>query len=200
VLKQGEAAVSAGDYRWAATLLNHLVFAEPSNAQAKALLASAYDQLGYQAESGPWRDVYLTGAYELRNGVSVTALDPKKGIGVLLNTPVDRFLDSMAVRLKGPDADGKRMTFNFIFDDVGETHVVELENAVLHHRQADPVANADATVHLTRALLVKLGIGEAGVKDLVMSDELKVEGSRLKLLSFLSLLDKPDTRFPIVTP
>jgi alkyl sulfatase BDS1-like metallo-beta-lactamase superfamily hydrolase len=200
VLKQGQAAVSAGDYRWAATLLNHLVFAEPSNAQAKALLASAYDQLGYQAESGPWRDVYLTGAYELRNGVSVTALDPKKGIGVLLNTPVDRFLDSMAVRLKGPDADGKRMTFNFIFDDVGETHVVELENAVLHHRQAEPVANADATVHLTRALLVKLGIGEAGVKDLVMSDELKVEGSRLKLLSFLSLLDKPDTRFPIVTP
>jgi alkyl sulfatase BDS1-like metallo-beta-lactamase superfamily hydrolase len=106
----------------------------------------------------------------------------------------------MAVRLKGPDSDGKRMTFNFIFDDVGETHVLELENAVLHHRQASPVANADATVHLTRALLVRLGIGEAGVKDLVMSDDLKVEGSRLKLLSFLSLLDKPDTRFPIVTP
>jgi alkyl sulfatase BDS1-like metallo-beta-lactamase superfamily hydrolase len=200
VLKQGQAAVAAGDYRWAATLLNHLVFAEPSNKGAKALLASAYDQLGYQAESGPWRDVYLTGAYELRNGVSVTALDPKKGVGVLLNTPVERFLDSMAVRLKGPDADGKLMTFNFIFDDVGETHVVELENAVLHHRQAEPVASADATVHLTRALLVKLGIGETGVKDLVMSDDLKVEGSRLKLLSFLSLLDKPDTRFPIVTP
>jgi alkyl sulfatase BDS1-like metallo-beta-lactamase superfamily hydrolase len=200
VLKQGQAAVAAGDYRWAATLLNHLVFAEPSNAAAKALLASAYDQLGYRAESGPWRDVYLTGAYELRNGASVTALDPKMGVGVLLNTPVDRFLDSMAVRLNGPDADGKRMTFNFIFDDVGETHVVELENAVLHHRQAEPVADADATVHLTRALLVRLGIGEAGVKDLVMSDELKVEGSRLKLLSFLSLLDKPDPRFPIVTP
>jgi len=97
------------------------------------------------------------------------------------------------------DASGNA-SFSFIFDDVGETHVVELENAVLHHRQAESVANADATVHLTRALLVRLGIGEAGVKDLVMSDDLKVEGSRLKLLSFLSLLDKPDTRFPIVTP
>jgi alkyl sulfatase BDS1-like metallo-beta-lactamase superfamily hydrolase len=92
------------------------------------------------------------------------------------------------------------MTFNFIFDDMRETHVVELENAVLHHRQADPVPDADATVHLTRELLVKLGAGEAGLKDLIMSDDLKVEGSRLKLLSFLSLVSKPDGQFPIVTP
>ncbi len=106
----------------------------------------------------------------------------------------------MAVRLNGPDADGKHMKFNFVFTDVGETHVVELENAVLHHRRGEPVADADATVQLTRDLLVKLGTGQAGLKDLVMSDELHVEGSRLKLLSFLSLLDKPDGRFPIVTP
>jgi alkyl sulfatase BDS1-like metallo-beta-lactamase superfamily hydrolase len=78
--------------------------------------------------------------------------------------------------------------------------VVELENAVLHHRQSDPVPGADATVHLTRDLLVRLGIGDAGVKDVVMSDELKVDGSRLKLLSFLSLIERPDGRFPIVTP
>jgi alkyl sulfatase BDS1-like metallo-beta-lactamase superfamily hydrolase len=200
VLKKGQAAIDAGDYRWAATLLNHLVFAEPDNAQAKALLASAYDQLGFRAESGPWRDFYLTGAYELRNGVSMTAIDPKKAVGLLLATPVDRFLDSMAVRLNGPEADGKRMTFNFIFEDVGETHVVELSNAVLHHRRAEAVPGADATVRLTRDLLVQLGIGEAGLKDLVMSDELKVEGSRLKLLSFLSMIGKPNGLFPIVTP
>ncbi len=200
VLKKGQAAVDAGDYRWAATLLNHLVFAEPDNAQAKALLASAYDQLGFRAESGPWRDFYLTGAYELRNGVSMTAIDPKKSVGLLLATPVDRFLDSMAVRLNGPEADGKRMTFNFIFDDVGETHVIELSNAVLHHRRAEAVPGADATVRLTRDLLVQLGIGEAGLKDLVMSDELKVEGSRLKLLSFLSMIGRPNGLFPIVTP
>jgi alkyl sulfatase BDS1-like metallo-beta-lactamase superfamily hydrolase len=78
--------------------------------------------------------------------------------------------------------------------------VLELENAVLHHRRGEPLADADATVRLTRDLLVRLGIGEAGLKDLVMSDALDVEGSRLKLLSFLSLLDKPDGRFPIVTP
>jgi alkyl sulfatase BDS1-like metallo-beta-lactamase superfamily hydrolase len=200
VLEQGRKAVAAGEYRWAATLLNNLVFAEPSNQEAKALLASAYDQLGYQAESGPWRDVYLTGAYELRNGVQGTAVDPRRAVALLANTPVDRFLTSMAVRLDGPAADGKHMKFNFVFTDVGETHVVELENSVLHHHRSEPAADADATVHLTRDLLVQLGTGQAGLKDVVMSDDLHVEGSRLKLLSFLSLLDKPDGRFPIVTP
>ena len=200
VIKMGRTAFDHGEYRWAATLLNHLVFAVPSNKDAKELLASTYDQLGYQAESGPWRDVYLTGAYELRNGAQGMANDPANTIGLLRATPAARSLDSMAVRLNGPDADGKRMTFNFIFDDVKETHVVELENAVLHHQQADPVPGADATVHLTRELLVRLGIGDAGIKDIVLSDELKVEGSRLKLLSFLSMIDRPDGRFAIVTP
>jgi alkyl sulfatase BDS1-like metallo-beta-lactamase superfamily hydrolase len=200
VRELAQAAHEAGDDRWAATLLNHAVFADPADAAATALLAAVYDQLGFRAESGPWRDVYLTGAYELRNGNQGSALDPRRAVGLLANTPVERFLDSMTVRLDGPKADGKRMRFNFVFTDVGETHVLELDNAVLHHRRGEPVADADATVRLTRDLLIRLGIGEAGLKDVVMSDTLEVEGSRLKLLSFLSLLDKPDGRFPIVTP
>jgi alkyl sulfatase BDS1-like metallo-beta-lactamase superfamily hydrolase len=200
VLRQGQDAIAAGEYRWAATLLNNLVFAEPSNAEARALLASAYDQLGYQAESGPWRDVYLSGASELRAGVQGTAIDPRRAVELLGNTPVERFLTSMAVRLDGPAADGKHLKFNFVFTDVSETHVVELENSVLHHRQAAAATDVDATVHLTRELLVRLATGEAGLKDVVMSDALEVEGSRLKLLSLLSMLDKPDGRFPIVTP
>jgi len=200
VVELAQAAHDAGEDQWAATLLNHVVFAEPANAAAKALLASVYDQLGFRAESGPWRDVYLTGAYELRNGAQGSALDPSRAVGLLRNTSVEQFLDSMSVRLDGPGADGKRLKFNFVFTDVGETHVLEVENAVLHHRRAEPAADADATVRLTRDLLLRLGIGDAGVKDLVMSDAFDVEGSRLKLLSFLSLLDKPDGQFAIVTP
>jgi alkyl sulfatase BDS1-like metallo-beta-lactamase superfamily hydrolase len=200
VRELAQAAHEAGDDRWAATLLNHAVFADPADGESRALLAAVYDQLGFRAESGPWRDVYLTGAYELRNGIQGSALDPRRAVGLLANTPVERFLDSMTVRLDGPKADGKRMKFNFVFTDVGETHVLELDNAVLHHRRGEPVADADATVRLTRDLLIRLGIGEAGLKEVVMSDALEVDGSRLKLLSFLSLLDKPDGRFPIVTP
>ena len=200
VRELARAAHEAGDDRWAATLLNHAVFADPDDGEARALLASVYDQLGFRAESGPWRDVYLTGAYELRNGIQGTALDPPAAVGLLTHTPVERFLDALSVRLDGPAADGKRLRFNFVFTDLGETHVLELDNAVLHHRLGEPLPDADATVRLTRDLLIRLVIGEAGVRDLVMSDELAVEGSRLKLLSFLSLLDRPDGRFPIVTP
>jgi len=200
VLKQGKAAIEAGEYRWAATLLNNLVFAEPANVEAKALLATAYEQLGYQAEAGPWRDEYLSGARELRSGIPESVVDPKRMMELLRNMPADRFLLSMAVRLDGPAADGKHMKFNFVFTDVGETYVVELVNSVLHHRRAAPALDADATVHLTRELLVRLAAGQAGLKDLVFSDALQVEGSRLKLLSLLSMLDKPDGRFAIVTP
>jgi alkyl sulfatase BDS1-like metallo-beta-lactamase superfamily hydrolase len=200
VVELAQSAHDAGEDQWAATLLNHVVFAEPSDGAAKALLASVYDQLGFRAESGPWRDVYLTGAYELRNGAQGSALDPRRAVGLLRNTSVELFLDSMSVRLDGPGADGKQWKFNFVFTDVGETHVLEVENAVLHHRQAEPAADADATVRLTRDLLVRMGVGDAGVKELVMSDAFEVEGSRLKLLSFLSLLDQPDGQFAIVTP
>jgi len=200
VLALARTAHEAGDDRWAATLLDHLVFADPSHTGARALLATVYEQLGYRAESGPWRDVYLTGALELRGGIQGTAVDPRRAVGVLRNTPVERFLDSMTVRLDGPAADGKRFRFNFVFQDLGETHILELENAVLHHRRGESEPDADATVRLTRDLLLRLGLGEAGLRELVMSDELEVQGSRLKLLSFLSLLDKPDGRFAIVTP
>ena len=199
-MQQAMAARDSGDYRWAATLLNHLVFAEPGNDEARSLLAETYDQLGFRAESGPWRDIYLTGAHELRNGNQGTPGDPRRAMGLLRNTPVEQLLASMAVRLNGPDADGKRMRFNLVFTDVGETHVVEIENAVMHYHRTEAAADADATVRLTHELLVQLGTEQAGLKDLVLSDNLDVAGSRLKLLSFLRLIDKPDGRFAIVTP
>jgi alkyl sulfatase BDS1-like metallo-beta-lactamase superfamily hydrolase len=201
VIALARSAHDAGNDRWAATLLNHLVFAEPSNREARELLATVYEQLGFRAESGSWRDIYLTAAYELRSDRRGTVADPRRIAGLLADMPVERFLDSMAARLDGQKADGMRYAFNLVFTDVGETHVIEVGNAVLHHhREAEPAPGADATVRLTRELLIGLGSGQAGLKDLVMSDDLQVEGSRLKLLAFLSLLDRPDFTFPIVTP
>jgi len=100
----------------------------------------------------------------------------------------------------GPKADGADLTINFVFTDVGETHVVELSNAVLHHRRTDADPKASATVKLTRDFLVRVSTGQAGLRDLVFSDELAVEGSRLDVMSFFSLLDRPDGKFAIVTP
>ena len=200
VIEQGRTAYDAGEYRWAATLLNHLVFAEPENTEAKALLAATYDQLGYQAESGPWRDVYLTGAYELRHGAQGSALSIESAVNMLRHTPIDRFFASMAARLNGPDAEGKNTRINFVFTDAGESWVAWLENSVLHYRRTEPDREADATVKLTRDFLIRSAIGQTGIRDLIFSKDLDVDGSRLELLSFFSLLDKPDGNFPIVTP
>jgi alkyl sulfatase BDS1-like metallo-beta-lactamase superfamily hydrolase len=200
VLRKGREATERGDYRWAASLLNHLVFAQPGNDAAREALARAYDQLGYRAESGPWRDVYLTGALELRRGVAGASIDLAAAADLLRQLPPDRFFDSLATRIDPEKAEDKTTKLNFTFTDLNETHVVWLENSVLHHRRAEADPSASATVSLTRELLVRLAIGQAGLRDFVLSDALNVDGSRLEVLSFFGMLDRTNAQFPIVTP
>lgn len=187
-------------YRWLAELLNHAVFADPDNAPAKGLLANVYDQLGYQAESAPWRDVYLTGAYELRNGVPDKGIDVAIMEGILLKTPVDNFFDSMAVRLNGPKAEGKKISITIVFTDLNESYLLNLNNSVLRHKKVPMGTQADATLNLTQPLLVDIITGKAGIKDTLFGKDLSVEGSKLDLISFFSLLDQPKGNFNIVTP
>ena len=200
-LRKGREAAARGDYRWAATLLNHVVFAEPENKDAREALAGVYDQLGYRAESGPWRDEYLTGALELRRGVQGGGVDLATAADLLRHLPAGLFFDSLATRVDPSKAEGKKSTVNFVFTDLGETHVVGLENSVLHHWQRDADPGAVATVKLTRDFLVKLATGQAGLREMIFSNDLAVEGSRLELLSFFSVFDRGTKGdFPIVTP
>lgn len=189
-----------GQYRWTAELLNHLVFAQPQNQAARELLAQTYDQLGYQAESGPWRDEYLTGAYELRNGPPTEGMSLKEVAHLLDETPLPLFFASMAAMLNGERADGKHLLINFNFTDLQQNYVLEVENAVLHHRLATPVTEADATINLTKPLFLQMVIGTAGIKDTLFSDDLRIEGSKLSLLEFFKLLDKPQGNFNIIEP
>jgi alkyl sulfatase BDS1-like metallo-beta-lactamase superfamily hydrolase len=200
VLRRAREAYDRGEYRWVATLVNHVVFADPKNRDARALLADAYDQLGYQAEAGPWRDVYLSGAHELRHGITVPAANAAAAVELVRHLPPAAFFEAMAARVNGPKADGKSLRLNFTFTDLGENWVLSLDDSVLHARQRDADPNAAATVRLTRDFLVKVATQQAGLREMLFSDDLAVEGSRLELLSFFSLLDSPDGRFPIVTP
>jgi alkyl sulfatase BDS1-like metallo-beta-lactamase superfamily hydrolase len=200
ILEAAEEAFEDGDYRWVAELLNHLVFAEPDNADARSLLAATYDQLGYQAESGPWRDVYLTGALELRQGTPEVGITIANAIDLLRQTPVDQFFSLMAAMLNGPKADGEAFTLAIEFTDLGEAHTLELENAVLHHRPGKADADANATIRITHPMFIRMLAGDAGVREILFSDEVSVEGSRLDLLQFFALLDRPDGTFNIVTP
>ncbi|MGQ0586579.1 MAG: alkyl/aryl-sulfatase [Gammaproteobacteria bacterium] len=200
VVKAARAAYDAGDFRWAAELLNRVVFAEPGDAEVRVLLAQAYEQMGFMAEASTWRNSYLTAAAELRHGPPQKGIDRTRFLEVLEHTPVERFLDAMAAALNGPDAEGKDLKINLVLTDTGESHVLWIENAVLHHRRAPPAGDANATLALTHAMFVRMVAGAAGPRDLLLSDDVKVTGSRLDLGRFFGLLDKAPGTFAVVTP
>lgn len=187
-------------YRWLAEMLNHGVYAEPEHKAAKALLAKVYDQLGYQAESAPWRDFYLTGAYELRHGGPDKGINPAIMKNVLAKTPVQNFFESMAVRLKGDKASGEKLAIKISFSDLDEHYLLNINNAVMHHEKVEKNMPADATLTLTHPLFIDLLIGRANLKNTLLGDDLSVDGSTLDLINFFSLLDLPKGTFSIVTP
>lgn len=205
----------AGAYRWVAELLNKAVFFDPNHKAAKALLAKTYDQLGYQAESAPWRDVYLSAAYELRHGGPDKGIDIALMRDILLETPVERFFDTMSVRLNGPKAEGETYTIKVNFTDKDLSYVLYLENSVLYYATEKDwqltegkktanshtgLKNINATLNVKHELFIDMLIGKAGLKKTLFSDDLSIDGSKLDLLSFLSLFDRPTGDFNIVIP
>ena len=183
-----------------AELLNHVIYAQPDHQPARDLLIRTYEQMGYAAEAATWRNSYLTAAAELRNGPPETGVDRSRFIDVLMHTPVERFLEAMAAGLNGPDAEGVDLTINLVLSDSGESYVLWIENAVLHHRRGEAAADANATLKLTKAMFVQMMAGAAGASDLLLSSEVDIDGSRIDLGRFFGLIDKPTGTFAIVTP
>jgi len=192
-------AFDKGDYRWAAELLNHAVFGQPGNAAAKDLLARTYDQMGFMSEAATWRNSYLTAAAELRDGPPKKGVDRSSFVEMLAQTPIERFLEAMAAGLDGPAAEGKDLKVNLVLSDTRESFVLWIENAVLHYKKSEPAADANATLTLTKGFFIKMMAGTAGVKDFLFSDELKIDGSKIDLVRFLTLIDKAPGTFAIVT-
>ena len=200
LLAKARQSFAEGNYRWVAQVVNHLVFADPDNQEARALQADALEQLGYQAESGPWRNFYLSGAKELRDGVMDLPV-PKAGApDAVTATPLDMFFDLLAVRLIGPKAEDKVITVNANFTDINEQYVLAVENGVLNYAKGRQADEADATLTTTRAALDQIALGEARLVDKLAAGEAKVEGSQEKLIEFLSLMDNFEFWFNIVTP
>ncbi|NYH12443.1 alkyl/aryl-sulfatase [Pseudomonas moraviensis] len=198
VVEAARVAYDKGEYRWVAELLDQAVLAKPDDTAAKELLARAYEQMGYQAESATWRNSYLTAAMELRNGPPAKGVKRSDLIELMKQTPTERFLEAMAASLDGPAADGKNWTFNLVLTDTNESFVLWIENAVLHYRKGPTAANANATLTVTKDLFVQLLGGTAGLKETLTSDDLKVDGSKVDLVRFLGLLEKAPGNFAIV--
>ncbi|WP_312366086.1 alkyl/aryl-sulfatase [Ensifer sp.] len=200
VLEKAKKSFADGDYRWVAQVANHVVFADPNNQPAKDLVADALEQLGYQAESGPWRNFYLTGAKELREGVKKLPTPNTASPDTVKAMSLDLFFDYLGVRLNAEKAVGASATLNFDFGDTGGKYLVQLENGVLNNTKGARAEKADATVTLKREVLDNLVLGSTTLEKAVAAGEIKVDGDATKLTQVVSMLDNFDFWFNIVTP
>lgn len=198
VLTGVRTAIAEGDYRWASTLLNHLVFSGGEQKAARTLLAEVYTQLGYQAEAGTWRNIYLTGAQELTEGVAagpINSFSPD----VLAATPTSMLLDFVAVRIDPARMPDKPVQVRVNLTDRKESHFLSLENGVLVHEEG---IDDQATVTLTMqrpTLLMTLFAG-APIEPLIARGDIKVEGDADAYGALLQSLGALDPGFNIVTP
>ncbi|MEU5876992.1 alkyl sulfatase dimerization domain-containing protein [Spirillospora sp. NPDC047279] len=191
-LGKARASFDAGDLRWAAQVLNYLVFADPSNTTARELLAKVYDRLGHGAENGPWRNFYLQGAAELRGDKANTALDTLNPDMAMALT-VEQIFDSMAIRVNGPRAWDTELAIDWNFTDLKKAVRLSLSNGVLIQTHAEPGTPADLTLTLTKPQLLAMTAG-GGMEGVQASGDQKV------MATLLGLLDEGDREFDIVTP
>ena len=202
LLANARRSFAAGDYRWVVQVLRHAVFADPSNVEARALQAEACEQLGYQAESAPWRDVYLTGAKELREGtpaIDFPVRPSAESIGGMTPTQV---FDYLAVRLDCPAAlelGHHHLAWEIL--DTGQTVALELSNGTLHSRLTEhaPV-DASAVVRSNRGVLDRLAGAERSWDDALAAGEVTIEGDSTVVIGVWERLATFRMFFPIIEP
>jgi linear primary-alkylsulfatase len=199
VLEKARESFEEGDYRWVAEIVNRVVFAEPENREARELQSDALEQLGYGAENATWRNFFLMGAKELREGISgtPTATAPPD---VLARLTVSQILDAMAIRLDGPRAREHQLRIDWNVTGPNERHAITVRNGVLRHRPGSHEPTAEAALVVEREALNQLLLKVADVAELAESGRLRVEGDGARIGELLGLLDEPDPGFAIVTP
>jgi len=198
VLTGARKAIAEGDYRWAATLLNHLVFSGGEQKAARTLLAKVYTQLGYQSEAGTWRNIYLTGAQELTQGVApgpINSFSPD----VLAATPTSMLLDFVAVRIDPARAPDQSVQVRVNLTDRQESHFLSLENGVLVHEQGVE-DKAAVTLSMQRPTLLMTLFAGAPLEPLIARGDIEVEGDAGAFSTLLQALGPLDPGFNIVTP
>ena len=198
VVAKARAAFDAGDYRWAAELANHAVFADPTTPTARALLADTYEQLGYGSENGTWRDFYLSGATELRDGQFGTPTETTAPDVIGQLTPAMLF-DAIAIQVNGPEAWDENLRIDVVLTDTDERYRLRLANGVLTYSARPQKGDADATVTTTRARPTALAMGGLSAQGLADAGH-RAQRRPSALLRLASVLDPGDKNFAIVTP
>jgi alkyl sulfatase BDS1-like metallo-beta-lactamase superfamily hydrolase len=198
VLVEARKAMAAGDYRWSSDLLNQLVFADPANKEARAMLADSLEQQGYQAESAIWRNQFLSAARELRQGY-VPATSQSQGFDMISAVPTQLLLDTVATRYDPAKLGKTPLTINVTFTDSKESAGIEAGKNVLIARVGQPFASPQATISGPRQLLLGLLFAKIPLARLKMAG-LKVEGDAAAVQALQDALDPIPPGFNIVEP
>jgi alkyl sulfatase BDS1-like metallo-beta-lactamase superfamily hydrolase len=198
VIAEAAKARGAGDERWAAELLSHLVMAEPENARARDMLAASFEQMAWQTETAPWRNIYLSGARELR-GL------PTSGGGantaeIAMSTPLADLLDLMAVRLSPEKATGADLSIGIVLADSGERRLVSVRNRVLVHQPWSEGASPAVTLTSPRRVFLGLIGGQVKAAEAVQKGLLRIDGDAAQLQRFTGLFEPPPASFGLALP
>lgn len=199
LLKNASKAYERGEYRWVAEVVNHLVFADPTNTAARSLQADALEQLGYQSESAQWRNFYLTGAQELRVGINTKAMTRTVSPDMIRGLSIDKMFDYLAVRLNGPKVTGQHWVVNFAFGGA-DNYLVTLRNGVLHHAAGRRSDTADATVTLSHESFLAMMMAGVSVASLEGAGAIKIDGNAQVLSDLVASLDSFELWFNVATP
>ncbi len=199
-LREASKAFEAGDYRWSAELASRIVFADATNTAAREVLAKSFEQMGYQAESMLWRNMYLVGAAEAR----VTPTTPTRStvaLDLIGATQTNQLFDLLAIRVDPAKAAGKDIAVAFVFPERRERVRVSLRNSVLIH-EAPGAGEVAATITLPRAAFLGMLFAGTSPASLVQAGTMKIDGDRTVLQGLLGSLDGAGNGvpFPIVTP
>lgn len=195
VVELAKAAFDSGDFRWAATLLDHAVFTDSDHAAARGLYSDTLEQLGYGAENATWRNFFMSGATELRDGNFGTA-GSVASMSLLNQLTPEQIFDSLAIRVNGPRSWALDIALDISFADLGANYRLALRNGVLVYRKI-PADSMTATVTVKLGSKFRLLLVATGD---FTSPALEISGDQAALQSFLGALDSPDTNFNIVTP
>ena len=198
ILAKGRALVDAGNYHLAVEILNKLVYAEPGNADAKGLLADAFEQIGYQQESPSVRNSFLAAALELRSGIPTGASTKTGGPDVIRALTTSQFLDFIGIRLDSAAAAGVAFTVNLVTPDTGETYAVELSNSTLTNLEGFLVDSPDLTITVNRSDLEEAMIGATTLQQLVINGVARLDGDPAVLAKLASLLVHFEVGFEIM--
>ena len=202
-LAVGEKAFNEGDYRWAATVFNHLVFADPADDAAKKWLASTYEQLGFQAEAGTWRNIYLVGARELREGNNTRNSISSANAKVLTGIPAVDLFDAMATRFNPAKMQGEGGILRFWFPDRKEAVSIDLGKSVMFPRKEDYAITAegsDVQITISRSAFTRLLMLETSPMELIRDRQVIISGKDALMATMFLALDEVNPQFDIVTP